>query len=98
MGRLIYRDAAQSFDIDDRVLAHLRVVTMNKLRRREPFMLEVPSAMGVGVHSIWIAPAVPIVFHFYGGRAPALDSDLVEQMMKQASGPDGLDLVAISRL
>lgn len=98
MGRLIYRDAAQSFDIDDRVLAHLRVVTMNKLRRREPFMLEVPSAMGVGVHSIWIAPAVPIVFHFYGGRAPALDSDLVEQMMKQASGPDGLDLVAMSRL
>jgi hypothetical protein len=97
MGRLIYRDAAQSFDIEDRLLAHLRVVTMNKLRRREPFMLEVPSQVGVGTHSIWIAPAVPIVFHFYGGRAPALDSDLVEQMMKQASGPDGLDLVQLSR-
>lgn len=97
MGRLVYRDAAQSFDIDDRLLAHLRVVTMNKLRRREPFMLEVPSAMGVGIHSVWISPAVPIVFHFYGGRSPAIDGELVEKMMRQASGPDGLDLVTLAR-
>ena len=30
MGRLIYRDRA-AFDIDDRILAHLRIVVMNKL-------------------------------------------------------------------
>lgn len=97
MGRLFYRDQQQSFDIEDRLLAHLRVVAMNKLRRREPFMLELPSQMGVGTHSLWIAPAIPLVFHFYGGRAPGLDSDLVEEMMRAASSPDGLVLTDISR-
>ena len=37
MGRLIYRDRA-TFDIDDRLLAHLRLVIMNKLRRNEGFI------------------------------------------------------------
>jgi len=33
MGRFIYDTAANSVDIDDRTLAHLRIVVMNKLRR-----------------------------------------------------------------
>ena len=53
MGRLIYRDRA-SFDIDDRILAHLRIVIMNKLRRNEGFMLQLPVNEGVRQSSIWV--------------------------------------------
>lgn len=41
MGRLIYQER-HVLDIEDRLLSHLRVVTMNKLRRQEPFMLMAP--------------------------------------------------------
>jgi hypothetical protein len=92
VGRFIYGDSNQSFDFDDRVLAHLRIVLMNKLRRRESFMLQFPSPHGVGWHSLWIGHAVPVTFQFYGGRTPALDMELVEQMFRDASGPDGLSL------
>jgi hypothetical protein len=78
--------------VDDRILAHLRVVLMTKLRRRESFMLQFPSPHGVGWHSLWIAQAVPVMFHFYGGRAPSLDVELLEQMIRDASSPDGLSL------
>ncbi|WP_456302343.1 DUF7882 family protein, partial [Streptomyces bacillaris] len=37
MGALIYD--GQSFEFDDRALAHLQAVITMKLRRREPFLL-----------------------------------------------------------
>lgn len=91
MGRLLYGSDGQSFDIDDRALAHLRVVFMNKLRRSEPFLFH--HAEVSGTRSMWIHPAVPIVFHFYGSRPPAMNRDWVEALMREASGPQGLTLV-----
>ena len=46
MGKLIYGSDGYSFDIDDRTLAHLRVVFMNKLRRAEPFFFHHPETVG----------------------------------------------------
>jgi hypothetical protein len=91
VGRLIYRDRA-TFDIDDRVLAHLRIVIMNKLRRNEGFMLQVPVNEGVRQASLWIHASNALVLQFYGGREPAIDRELVDQMMHDASGSDGLTL------
>jgi hypothetical protein len=93
MGRLVYPDLhAGGIDLDDRVLAHLRIVVMNKLRRAESFMLTVPGSDGMGPRSIWLSPSVPLVFHFFGGREPALDADAIERMMIEASSPNGLVL------
>lgn len=90
MGQLIYEQKT-AFEIDDRYLAHLRVVVMNKLRRHEPFMLQVPHRE-VGYVSLWISPGVPVAFQFHGGRQAHIDRDLVEEWMQQASGSNGLDL------
>jgi hypothetical protein len=38
MGRFLYDTMANATDIDDRTLAHLRIVIMNKLRRSESWM------------------------------------------------------------
>ena len=78
MGRLIYRDRA-SFDIDDRILAHLRIVVMNKLRRNEGFMLQLPVNEGVRQASLWIHASNALVLQFYGGREPAIDRALDEE-------------------
>ncbi|MFJ6653836.1 ATP-dependent DNA ligase [Microbacterium sp. NPDC091313] len=91
MGRLFYRSDA-IFDIDDRVLAHVRIVVMNKLRRNEGFMLQAPHSDGVRHVSMWVHASNALSMQFYGGRPPAIDKDLVERMMAEASGPDGLDI------
>lgn len=90
VGRLVYGSGRQPFELDDRVLAHLRVVLMNKLRRNEPFFLHLDDRSGVT--SLWIHAAMPLVFHFYGSRSPALDRGWIDEFMSAASGPHGLAL------
>jgi hypothetical protein len=77
--------------MDDRVLAHLRVVFMNKLRRAEPFLFH--HSEHTGMRSLWVHPAVPIVFHFYGSRPPAINRAWVDALMREAGGAQGLRLV-----
>lgn len=89
----LHYETKTTFDIDDRDLAHLRVVVMNKLRRGESFMLQLPDP-GQGCRSVWLHPGVPLVFHFYGGHAPRLDHVVIDEWMAQASGPDGLFLTS----
>lgn len=64
---------------------------MNKLRRGESFMLHVPAAGG-GTHSVWISPSMALALQFYGSRAPELDRDLIDDMMRAANGAEGLAL------
>ncbi|WP_109211572.1 MULTISPECIES: ATP-dependent DNA ligase [Microbacterium] len=90
MGRFIYDTHANAVDIDDRALAHLRIVMMNKLRRSEPFMFDVEIGDGSGRRSFWIHPAVPLQFHFFGSRQPRINRSWVEELMRAASGPNGL--------
>ena len=94
MGKFIYgTGVANSFEVDDRTLAHLRVVIMNKLRRSESFMFNLAMGDASGQRSFWLSPAVPIQFHFFGGRAPRLNRNWVEELMSAANGPNGLDIV-----
>ncbi|MBB3157039.1 hypothetical protein FHS07_000723 [Microbacterium proteolyticum] len=92
MGKLVYNTLGHAFDIEDRTLSHLRVVFMNKLRRSEPFMFHFPMGDGSGTRSLWISPSIPLVFHFYGSRPPQLNRRWVEDLMNEASAPQGLSV------
>lgn len=48
---------------------------------------------GSGTRSLWMHPAVPLVFHFYGSRQPALNRRWIDALMLEAGGPNGLVLV-----
>ena len=93
MGRFIYDTAGTSVDIDDRTLAHLRIVIMNKLRRSESFMFDVEVGDGSGRRSFWMHSSVPLQFHFFGSRQPQINRAWVEELMQAASGPNGLTIV-----
>lgn len=90
MGKFIYDTAASSFEVDDRTLAHLRIVMMNKLRRSESFMFDLVMSDGSGSRSFWISPAVSIQFQFFGSRNPRINRAWIEELMVSASGPRGL--------
>ncbi len=93
MGRFIYDSAGNPVDIEDRTLAHLRIVIMNKLRRSESFMFDVEVGDGSGRRSFWLSPSVPIQFHFFGSRPPHINREWVEELMQVASGPNGLSII-----
>lgn len=92
MGKLIYNAQGHSFDIEDRTLSHLRLVFMNKLRRNESFMFQYAAGDGSGTRSFWVHPSIPLVFHFYGSRQPALNRRWVDQLMLDAGSANGLTL------
>lgn len=84
--------------IDDRTLAHLQVVIVNKFRRGESFVLSWRDAdAGGGRSSIWLHPAVPLHFKFVGSRAPAINRDWIHQLALNAQSPQGLVITGEAR-
>ncbi len=75
MGKLVYGAPTWTAEFDDRSLAHLRIVMIAKLRRGESFSFswKYEAAHGAGRSSLWVHPAIPLQFEFFGGREPALE-------------------------
>lgn len=60
MGSLYYGDAQDAIQIDDRALAHLKVVIATKLRRNESFTLSWrhPEGDAPGRSTLWLHPSI----------------------------------------
>lgn len=95
MGKLIYGAPMWSMEFEDRVLAHLRVVIVAKLRRGEAltFSWKTDSSTGVGRSSIWLHNSIPMQFVFFGGREPVLNRAWIDALMATANSPAGLQIV-----
>ena len=92
MGKFIYGTPSIAVDFDDRVLAHLKVVIVAKLRRGESFTFswDNSAASGSGHSSIWLHPAIPLQFEFFGGREPSLNRAWLEELVQLSNTPAGL--------
>jgi len=90
MGTLTYDSTVIEFE--DRLLAHLQIVIVNKLRRRESFAMSWRDAteVGDGRSAIWLDPSIPIYFKFDGSRVPSINRDWIDRLSESASGPQGL--------
>lgn len=88
MGTLVYGSQGRSFEIEDRLLSHLRLVFMTKLRRGEPFFFHRSDPSGL--YSVWVHPGIPLVFLFTGSRPPTINRMWVEAMLTEAGGAHGL--------
>jgi hypothetical protein len=94
MGMLRY-DVVSSVEFDDRALAHLEIVITSKLRRGESFNLSWVKdiAVGSGRVTIWLHPAIPLVYEFVGNRPPTINKKWLELLMQTAGSAGGLRLV-----
>lgn len=90
MGKLVY--SGREIEIDDRLLAHLKIVILTKLRRNESFAFNHENSVdqGSGRLTLWIHPALPLEFRFYGNRRPDYNRDWVEALLQSANSPEGL--------
>lgn len=95
MGKLIYGSPGTEIEIEDRVLAHLKVAIIAKLRRNENFSLSWQHGQegGGGRSTIWIHPAIPLHFKFSGNRQPTLNRAWIEAMLHTANSTAGLQIV-----
>ena len=87
MGTLIYNGGI-SLAVDDRTMAHLQVVIINKLRRRESFTFTWDD--GATQTVCWIAPSIAIEFVFSGNRRPVLNRNWLELLALSANANGGL--------
>jgi hypothetical protein len=94
MGKLSY-DGALSVDFDDRTLAHIQIVVGMKLRRGESFYFSWrdDQQVGDGRTSIWLHPAIPLVYKFYGSRVPRINMEWIRALEVAANTNVGLHLV-----
>ena len=94
MGSLTYDRVV--VEIDDRTLAHLQLVIVQKLRRGESFLLswQDSAAVGSGRSSIWLNPAIPLYFKYAGGHAATLNRQWIEDLGRSANSAQGLVIVS----
>jgi hypothetical protein len=94
VGRFRYGDALV-VDFDDRLLAHLQLVIGAKIRRGESFYFSWRDDPGVGDGrtSVWVHPAVPLSFKFYGSRMPGINRAWIDALTATANAPMGLQVV-----
>jgi len=95
VGYLIYGTGAE-YEIEDRVLAHLKIAIVGKLRLQEPFLLNwtIPGDQGSGRMSLWISPSIPLQFRFSGSKPPELNRVWLDALSRSSHGVRGMVIMA----
>lgn len=90
MGTLQYNGALVEFD--DRLLAHLQIVIVQKIRRGESFLMSWgdSAGMGDGHSAIWIHPTHNLYFTFVGGTNPRINEAWLGELTRSANSAGGL--------
>ncbi len=82
--------------IEDRTLAHLKVVIATKLRRDESFTVSWrhPDDQPRGRSTIWLHPSIPLRFVFDDPDPTELSREWIEELANSANSSGGIMLVA----
>jgi hypothetical protein len=95
VGTIFYGDSATPIEIEDRALAHLKVVIATKLRRGESFTLSWTHAedQEPGRSTVWLHPSIPLRFVFDDPEPAMLSRAWIEELANSANSSGGLLLV-----
>lgn len=93
MGTLIYDRTVVEFD--DRLLAHLQIVLVQKFRREEAFLMSWINSVSIGDgrSAMWLTPTAPVYFRFSGSRVPEIDRGWLDLLSESAASSTGLVVV-----
>ncbi len=92
MGAFHYGSPPTSFDIDDRTLAHLELVIMAKLRRRESLAFAITDEDSGRRQAVWISPTATLRFE-YEAPMPEISKAWLQELVDTANSPGGLRIV-----
>ena len=92
MGQLLYGSPPETFEIDDRTLAHIEMVVLAKLRRNESFALSFDSEDGART-ALWLSPSSTLRFSF-GAGSHEINRAWLELLLDSANTTAGMRIVA----
>ncbi len=95
VGTIFYGDGAAPIHIEDRTLAHLKVIIATKLRRGESFTLSWRHGDNEprGRSTIWLHPSIPLRFDFDDPEPTTLSREWIEDLANSANSSGGILLV-----
>lgn len=90
MGTMVHGSIA--VDFEDRLLAHLQIVIVQRFRRNEPLVMSWLDslAIGDGRSSLWMTPTLPVYFKFAGSKVPTIDPQWLNRLSESAASSTGL--------
>ncbi|MFB2580507.1 ATP-dependent DNA ligase [Herbiconiux sp. P15] len=92
MGYLHIGTSGWAVQLDDRTLAHLKIVILSCLRKGQgiSFTCTRAAEQGSGRETFWITPSTDLRFQFFGNRAPHLNRGWLQLMADSCSAGTGL--------
>ncbi|MDQ4215589.1 hypothetical protein [Microbacterium capsulatum] len=95
MGLIYYGAGSDPIRIEDRTLAHLKVVIATKLRRNESFTLSWRHEEGQerGRETLWLHPSIPLRFVFDEPEPPELSGEWLRALAGSANSTGGIQLL-----
>jgi hypothetical protein len=96
VGTIYYGGSATPIHIEDRALAHLKVVIATKLRRDESFTVSWrhPDDQPRGRSTIWLHPSIPLRFVFDDPDPTDLSREWIEELANSANSSGGITLIS----
>lgn len=91
MGYLHYGSPPESFQFDDRTLAHVELVVLAKLRRNESFALTI-DAPDDGRQTIWINSSASLRFEFDTTKVD-VNREWLEELIDSANTTTGMKVL-----
>ena len=90
LGTMTYGNWTVEFD--DRLLAHLQLVIVQRFRNQERFAMSWIDGIeaGSGRSSIWLHPEGDLSFRFNGSRVPEIDPEWINTLTESAQSSRGL--------
>ncbi|MFE7843581.1 hypothetical protein ACFUTX_00145 [Microbacterium sp. NPDC057407] len=94
MGTIFYGNAGHPIHLEDRALAHLKVVIAVKLRRSESFTVSWnhPDGERPGKSTIWLHPSIPLRFVLDDAEPIELNRQWIDQLAQSAHSAAGVQL------
>ncbi|WP_313357598.1 hypothetical protein [Microbacterium sp.] len=90
MGLIYYGSSPDPIEVDDRTLAHVKVVIALKLRRNESFTLSWRHPDGSGRSTLWLHPSIPLRFNFDDPVTPELSQQWLRELSTSANTSGGI--------
>lgn len=87
MGKLLYGAHAREIDVDDRMLSHLEIAILSKLRRQEPFALTWTGGQSTELgarRTVWISSGIELEFVYATSESQQINRAWVELLASSA--------------
>lgn len=95
MGKLTYGAIQREIVIDDKLLAHIEVVVLSRLRRNNAFALRWTENVEGGDdvrRTIWVHPNSDLYFEYETPEHGELDREVLDKLAKSADSNAGINL------